>query len=281
MWKQLRILYQIICNHIESKWLTQVNDVDNLHRDGRVPVLHVERWITGQDSAHTETAPRQTRQFQNQQGSGDGQAGGRQVQTNRAVAPGRSQATSAYLKLFVDGEPVQCLIDSGSEASIFPLRCVREEWLRNTRNSLRAANGGGIPVAGEADVPVVLPGGFRSTIKAIVSDHVPEPMLGFDWLRDVDAHLSFGKPALTIQGRRYRLQAKPFSGWVRRVVVQSDVNVPNRCEYDIDAKVEFSKLACRPGERGPLWMTEAKELRPGVYIPRTLVPDRSDEVPVR
>jgi hypothetical protein len=28
-------------------------------------------------------------------------------------------------------------------------------------------------------------------------------------------------------------------------------------------------------------MTEAKELRPGVYIPRTLVPDRPDEVPVR
>jgi hypothetical protein len=55
VWKQLRISYQIICNHIESKWLTQVNDVDNLHRDGRVPVLHVERWITGQDSAHTET----------------------------------------------------------------------------------------------------------------------------------------------------------------------------------------------------------------------------------
>ena len=106
-------------------------------------------------------------------------------------------------------------------------------------------------------------------------------MLGFDWLRDVDAHLSFGKPMLTIRGRQYKLQSKPFTGWVRRVVVQSDVSVPNRCEYDIEAKVEFSKLACKTNERGPMWMTEAKELRPGVYLPRTLVADRPTEVPVR
>jgi predicted aspartyl protease len=115
------------------------------------------------------------------------------------VAPGRSQATSAYLKMIVDNRPVQCLIDSGSEASILPSKYVRQESIQRTNNSLRAANGSNIPVLGEAVVPIRV-GGFRSDIKAIISDHIPEPMIGNDWLRDVGAVLDFGGNHLMLNG---------------------------------------------------------------------------------
>ena len=144
--------------------------------------------------------------------------------------------------MIVDNRPVQCLIDSGSEASIFPSKYVRQESIQRTNNSLRAANGSNIPVLGEAVVPIRV-GGFRSDIKAISSDHIPEPMIGYDWLRDVGAVLDFGGNRLMLNGRWYILQSKVFTGWVRRIVVQADTQVPNFCECNVEAKMEFSKLA--------------------------------------
>ncbi len=111
------------------------------------------------------------------QGAGGKPMNGRQVQSNRAVASGRNGATSGYLEARIEGRPVQCLIDTGSDTSIFPLKEIRPEWLRKTHHTLRAANGALIPVKGEADVPISLPG-LRSTVKAIITEHVSEPMVG-------------------------------------------------------------------------------------------------------
>ena len=202
------------------------------------------------------------------------------MQSNRATAPGRRKANSAYLELQVDGRTVQCLIDSGAETSIFPTICIRDEWLRKTTNTLRAANGSEIPVRGEASVPVTI-AGLKGIVKAIVSDHVPEPMLGYDWLAETGAILDFKKLCIVLEGQSFPLRSKLFSGWIRRIVVQVDTQIPDRCECNMKGKVEFSKLAHKMSEPVQWWMTEAEVLRPGVYMPRTLMPDRSVEVPVR
>ena len=123
--------------------------------------------------------------------------------------------------------------------------------------------------------------GHASTIKAIVSDHVPEPMIGYDWLRDVGAIFDFGSNSLSLNGKSFKLRSKPFTGWVRRVVVERDTHIPSHCEYNVSARVEFSKLGRTMPESTSLWMTEAKELRQGVYLPRTLLPNRPSEVPIR
>ena len=68
---------------------------------------------------------------------------------------------------------------------------------------------------------------------------------------------------------------------MRRVVVQTDTYIPDHCECNVNTKVEFSKLARAGVQPGSVWMTEAKELQQGVYLPRTVVPDRSKEVPIR
>jgi len=70
-------------------------------------------------------------------------------------------------------------IDTGSATSIFPSEVIQPEWLQETRHILRAANRTMIPVEGEEDVPISLPG-FRSTVKAIISDRVAEPVLGYN-----------------------------------------------------------------------------------------------------
>ena len=68
--------------------------------------------------------PPRARRDPNGQHAGQGSSGqpaeGRQVQSNRAVASGRNGATSGYLEARIDGRPVQCVVDTGSETSIFP-----------------------------------------------------------------------------------------------------------------------------------------------------------------
>ena len=152
--------------------------------------------------------------------------------------------------------------------------------MQQTSNLLRAANGSAIPVLGEAIVPVTI-AGAKYRVRAVISDHIPEPMVGYDFLSEIGAVLDFGKNCLMLDGHSLSLTSKPFTEWIRRVVVQQDIRLPNRHECNVSTKVEFSKLARTIVEDGSLWITEAKELRPGVYLSRTVVPDRHSEVPVR
>ena len=101
--------------------------------------------------------PKQKRSLDNPQpGRRDNQDGngkpteGRQVQSNRAFAANSRRSASGYLEVKIDGRLVQCLVDTGSETSVFPFKVIRPEWLRPTRHTLRAANGTMIPVKGEA-----------------------------------------------------------------------------------------------------------------------------------
>ena len=90
-------------------------------------------------------------------------------------------------------------------------------------------------------VPISFPG-FNGKVKAMVTEHVPEPMFGYDWFRDNGAVLDFANQKLMVNGHYHDLQPKPFSGWVRRIVVERDTQIPNRCECDVKTKVELSEL---------------------------------------
>ena len=63
-----------------------------------------------------------------------------------------------------------------------------------------------------------------------------------------------------------------------------DTQVPDKCEFNVNTKVlykDVASAALRDQGWTSTWMTEAKELRPGLYTSRTLVPERPTEVPVR
>ena len=85
---------------------------------------HGARNCPQNDRRQRDARPPRDQQVQ-REGNGAA-ADSRPIQNNRAVAPGRSHATSAYLKVIVDNWPLQYLIDSGSEASIFPSKYVRQ-----------------------------------------------------------------------------------------------------------------------------------------------------------
>ena len=90
-----------------------------------------------------------------------------------------------------------CLIDSGAEVSIFPVRCVQKEWLQETDEWVQDVNRNEVSVVGKVVVPVQMPG-FEGTVRAVVSDSVCEPILGFDWLRDSGGVLDLGDNRLRL-----------------------------------------------------------------------------------
>ena len=131
--------------------------------------------------------------------------------------------TSGYLEVEIEGRPVQCLVDTGSATSVFPSEVIQPDWMRETHRKMRAANGTMISVEGEADIPISLPG-FKSMVKAVISDHVAEPMLGYDWMTDVGALVDCRNQRLIVNQHEYELQSGPTDDWSRNMVLvkQSD-----------------------------------------------------------
>ncbi len=179
----------------------------------------------------------------------------RWLQSDRATSPGTEQTLSSYLELLTETGPIQCLVDSGAEKSVFPVDCVDECRVEDTRSTLRAANGTVIPVVGEAEIPVAV-SGVKSKVR--VSDQVPEPILGHDWLEREEAIVDFGGKWLVLRGNWCRLQSKPVSGCVRSVVVEWDVRVPPRCAYDGGTRAKCRVPTQAAGDAAPMWKKRKK-----------------------
>ena len=162
------------------------------------------------------------------------------VQTARASSQ-IAGAKSVYLRAKVNGFQQDCLLDSGAEASIMPGKVAVGLQLRSTSKKLKAANGTEIKVKGEATFPLII-GNYRTTIQAIVSDHVAEPMLGFDWMLEQKVGMDFGNGKIRIGGRNFPMIAKRATGYCRRVVLQADVVIPDFHEQNVAARVEYSRI---------------------------------------
>ena len=93
----------------------------------------------------------------------------------------RRSVYSTYLRAVVGTTECDCLLDTGSEASLLPAAMVDPSVIVRTSQTLKAANGTIIPILGEASVKMKI-GLFETTISGLVSEHISEVMLGIDWL---------------------------------------------------------------------------------------------------
>ena len=103
------------------------------------------------------------------------------VRENRTVNAVKPNAHRLYLEIVVDGEPTDCLLDTGSEVTLIPARLLTELPKIPVSSVIRAANGIDIEVLGEVELPVWI-GNREVLVRGITSDHVAEMLLGIDWL---------------------------------------------------------------------------------------------------
>jgi len=86
-----------------------------------------------------------------------------------------------------------------------------------------------------------------------------------------------------LNGNWHQLCAGQAAVWCRRVLLQEDVVIQPRSEADVATKVVFRDLLSVIPQKQSVWITdpENKQLRNGLLISRTLVPNQEINVPVR
>ena len=119
-----------------------------------------------------------------------------------------------YVKAIIDGREHICLLDSGCMLSILPAEVVENKQTLPTNFKIKAANNVSIPVVGEIEVVVEI-GTLQLNTRFLVSNHVSEIMLRYDFFKDNDIVWSFKDSTISIQGQSFRTCAAPSVTWNR------------------------------------------------------------------
>ena len=166
----------------------------------------------------------------------------REVRSKRG-AMGVLEKYPVYLDVTCKRQRWRCLLDSGCETSIIPARLMKGAKLRPVMDRLFAVNGTSIPVLGESNVKLKL-GDLVLESSVLVSEDVPQPILGIDWLRQHKCVWDFGEGKIMINGR----VVGPLSegdGWSGRRVASGEVRVKRS-----DRRRRLTCYSCR--EKGHL-----------------------------
>jgi predicted aspartyl protease len=178
------------------------------------------------------------------------------------------------------GKPHPCLLDSGCEVTLIPKALV--EASKNievipSKQRIWAANGSEIEVAGEACVPMWLDRRRIDTF-ALLSPDIEEIMLGADWLQTHNCLWDFGNGKLYIDGQTAAPLSRKRQLSCRRVYIQEASMLPPKQQVDVVARSTLQSL-CPMGAED--WIIESHQLRPGLYVGRTLLPSKHRDLVIR
>ena len=119
-----------------------------------------------------------------------------------------------YLKATVGTTECDCLLDSGSGASLIPASMVDPVVIARTSQELRAANGTEVSILGRVVVKMKV-GDLETSLIGLVSDSITEVMLGADWLVDNLAVWDFNQSCISVGGSCQQVHCQPRNPWYR------------------------------------------------------------------
>lgn len=201
-------------------------------------------------------------------------------QTNAATtrgSHGQLDNGNVYLIVYVNGQRFLALLDSGCELSLAPSKLVDKRQLRPTTQRVYAANGSPIQVLGETDIEFTV-GGQATYATVLVTPDVSELMLGITWLTERHGVWDFYNRTLSINGAVFPLHSRKTSVMCRRVYVEDNIVVAPRQQVDVPARSTVNNITVSESKD---WMLETQQLRRGVLVARTLLPDTHRGIAVR
>jgi len=104
-----------------------------------------------------------------------------------------------YVQGKVEGHDVNCLLDSGSEITIFPKWLIPDYLIMPTNQGLHNVNGSNINLVGETQIRCEF-ANLTLITHGVVSNQVNEVMFGHDFLSQNKATWDFANATLTIGG---------------------------------------------------------------------------------
>jgi len=130
--------------------------------------------------------------------------------------PARSET---YIDVTTKGRHVSCLLDTGCERSVCPLRLCRNAKIIPVRTELFAANGTRIEVVGATRVVFEIQG-MPMYADVFVSEAVDEFILGYDWLVRNNCEWLFARGRIVVNGVSVQLHTRASAPSVRRIFVR-------------------------------------------------------------
>ena len=109
----------------------------------------------------------------------------------------------------------------------------------------------------------------KLTEKFLCTSQIDEPILGFDFLKKHQCSWLFASSELLVNAECIPLRKRAGPSQVRRIYVGESVEIPAETSMNIPVRLPYSDLYSPATD----WVTEAKTLRPGVYLARTLLPE--------
>ena len=197
--------------------------------------------------------------------------------SKRINAAETDNSGALYSRFKIQSTERACLIDSGSEVSIIPLKWSDGLKIVPSQRNLRAVNGTRITLYEkvEADIDV-----GREIIPAslLVTDQIDTVILGLDWLTLNSCVIDFSSSELQIGDICVQLQRLTRADKCRRILVTKSVRIPPRTEIDIESKMVYNNM--RFNEE--IWVTENENSsHPGVHIAQTLIEENNEKPVVR
>ena len=190
----------------------------------------------------------------------------------------RKIGRTLYARMEINSKWLDCLIDTGSEVNLIPAKFSNNLEIQPTKRVLQAANGTCIEVLGEVELAVRVAGLSLNTT-FIVSDQIEEVLIGVDWLQVHGCCISFPENIMSIKGQRIPLLKKMSKDRCNRIVLQQTVVIPASSESVVPGKMIYSNLST--SNSAEHWATCTRECSPGVYVAGSVMPNRSQNLPVR
>jgi len=172
------------------------------------------------------------------------------------------------LKVGTKTRTLPCLLDTGCDRCIMLRKYVRRQKLAPAEKSVLAASDNEIAILVSATLKFNL-GGQELSANFFVTNGIDEIIFGFSFLRRYKCHWLFDEAVLVINGRKCALKNRPGRASVRCIYVRQSVSVPAGSSVNVPVKLPVPNLKSVSSD----WVTETVELRPGLLVARTLLPD--------
>jgi len=165
------------------------------------------------------------------------------------------------------------LIDSGCDSNILPKRFAKNVKLDLSDQSfVTVANGSKVEILGSAFMTFFL-NGQKLRERFLVANDIDECILGFSFLKNHRCVWNFDSACIDINGKSIKLKQRAGKSSERRMYVRENVHVPKNSYKNVPVRMPYSNLYNPTAD----WLSDAKSLRPGLFLARTLLPE-SDEL---
>ena len=162
--------------------------------------------------------------------------------------------TRVYVTAYVDGKPIQCLLDSGRERSVISRNVIPNAKLTHSWYSLTVADKASLPILGDTNLHFEVDGNhFEANVS--VSLAIDDFPLGSDWLEANGAKWDFATGTLHFGDRVIQAYRRTLGKTCRQITVSEDFIVSDRDIPD-------------PNDN---WVIETKQVSSRVMTARTLV----------